>query len=181
MAKDSMSDHSLISLDQVCLPDAKNTYFYISNSGAEEVGKLDLKELYEVVSSIKLMDTVPDIVHSQFSKAQNTAIYSWFHYPFNVTSQLMSFIALELTLKMRLGTKAPFKALLRRAVKEQLVSDEGFRICKHRLPMSGTYVETLIEVLPNLRNRLAHGSDLSHNNCLSSLQISADFINQIYP
>ncbi|MFW5454618.1 hypothetical protein [Thioalkalivibrio sulfidiphilus] len=39
---------------------------------------------------------------------------------------------------------------------------------------------TLIDVMPSLRNELAHGSPMLHNNALASLRICADFINQLF-
>lgn len=42
------------------------------------------------------------------------------------------------------------------------------------------YVEVLIETMPSLRNDLAHGSPILHNQALSSIQICADFINQLF-
>lgn len=159
--------------------DVRNTYFVVTSADTF-ARKLTLEEIHSIVASITLHEGVPEGIRSHFAQAQNLAIYSWFYYPFNVTAQFMGFVSVELALKQRLNSKASFKHLIRKAVDGGLINDNGFAIAVHREPSSVSYVETLAEVMPDLRNRLAHGSSMLHNNSLSSLRICADFINQLF-
>lgn len=43
------------------------------------------------------------------------------------------------------------------------------------------FLETLLETMPWLRNRYAHGSKSLHNQVLGTLQIVSEIINQVYP
>lgn len=171
---------SLKPLDEITEPDIRNAFFAVTDNSTF-TRKLTLNDIHEAVSAITLSESVPEEIRSHFAQALNLAVYSWFHYPFNVTSQFMGFVTVEFALKKRLNSKKSFKYLIRRAVNEGLVRDEGFTVTAHREPSEKTYVETLIEVMPELRNSLAHGSNMLHNNSLSSLRICADFINQLFP
>ena len=42
------------------------------------------------------------------------------------------------------------------------------------------FVESLLSILPSLRNRYAHGSTVLHNRVLETIQIAAEIINQVY-
>ncbi|HDR9757512.1 TPA: hypothetical protein ACK3Q6_005420 [Burkholderia cepacia] len=170
----------LKTFENITTPDVRNTYFVIGD-GKGYARKLSLSDIHEVVSRIVLNESVPTEIRSHFSQAQNLAVYSWFHYPFNVTAQFLGFISVEYALKIRLKSKGNFKNLIEMAVRQKLISDAGFAIAALRESADKPYVETLVDVMPKLRNRLAHGSDMLHNSSLSSLRICADFINQLFP
>ena len=167
-------------ISELTAPDERNLYFVVTDSSGYS-RKLSLQDIHDVVSEITLHDGVPDPVRSHFSQAQNLAVYSWFHYPFNVTSQLLAFISVEFALKHRFDSRDRFKNLIARAVREGLIHDTGFAIATNRDEALEPYVNTLIKVMPDLRNRVAHGSSMLHNSSLSSLRICADFINQLFP
>ncbi len=161
--------------------DRRNLHFVITTRDAY-AKKLSLDDIYKAVKRISLHSGVPEDIRSHFSQAQNLAVYSWFHYPFNVTAQFMAFVSLEYALKLKTGKEAGLKNLIKEAVNKGWVTDDGFAIAKHRSSQSKErYVNVLIESIPNLRNRLAHGTNMLHNNALSSLRICADFINQLFP
>jgi hypothetical protein len=93
----------------------------------------------------------------------------------------MGFVSVEFALKEKSGKKASFRSLIKLAVDNGWIKDEGFTIARcQKRPQENSYVETLVEVMPKLRNDLAHGSNMLHNNCMSSLRICAEFINQLY-
>ena len=93
----------------------------------------------------------------------------------------MGFVSVEYALQLKSGKKdSSFKHLIQLAVKEGWIQDDGFSIAKLREDNGRSYVETLIEVMPSLRNRLAHGSNMLHNNALASLRICAELINQLF-
>lgn len=73
-----------------------------------------------------------------------------------------------------------FKNLIEKAIKYNWITDDKFEITKIREDKETPYVEVLAALMPKLRNDLAHGSEMLHNNALGSLRICADFINQIY-
>ena len=161
-------------------PDQRNLYFVVGESGGK-VRRLSLDDIHSEVSRIQLHDGVPERIRSHFAQAQNLAVYSWYYYPFNVTAQFMGFVSVEFALRKKTGKKSNFQNLIREAVEKGWIADEGFTIARHREgKFEKSYVETLIEAMPNLRNRLAHGSGMLHNNSLSSLLICAEFINQLF-
>ena len=166
--------------DQITEADERNRFFVVEDP---EFGRRQqsLDDLYAVVSQIKLDTSVPEHIRSHFAQAQNLAVYSWFHYPFNVTAQFMGFVTVEYPLKHLYDSRSSFKVLIRRAVDEGRIQDEGFAVAKTRENTEERYVETLVRVMPDLRNKLAHGSNMLHNSGLSSLRICADFINQLFP
>lgn len=170
---------SLKPINEVTEPDVRNTYFVVRDA-TTETRKLTLADIHEAAGQIVLHNGVPEHIRNHFAQAQNLTVYSWFFYPFNVTAQFMAFVTVEFALKHRLNSTASFTHLIRRAVGEGLIRDEGFAIARHGLPSEQKYVETLAEVMPKLRNELAHGSNMLHNNSLSSLRICAEFINQLY-
>lgn len=170
---------SLKELEEIAEPDERNLYFLVTESGGH-ARRLTLKDIHEHVASIQLDPGVPDNIKSHFAQAQNLAVYSWYYYPFNVTSQFLGFVSVEYALQIKSGKDASLKELIRLAVKEGWVKDSGFSIAKLREKNEKSYVETLAEVMPHLRNTLAHGSNMLHNNALSSLRICAEFINQLF-
>lgn len=170
---------ALKQLKKITTPDERNLYFLVTESGGH-ARRLTLEDIHEHVSSIQLNPEVPDSIKSHFAQAQNLAVYSWYYYPFNVTSQFMGFVSVEYALKLKLGKDSSFKHLIKLAVKKGLIKDSGFSIDKLREENGRSYVETLTEIMPSLRNTLAHGSSMLHNNALSSLRICAEFINQLF-
>ena len=165
---------------QLELPDQRNFYLVVGESGGK-ARRLSLDDIHSEVSRIQLHDGVPECIRSHFAQAQNLAVYSWYYYPFNVTSQFMGFVSVEFALKQKTDKKANFKNLIQEAVEKGWIVDEGFTIARHREgTFEKSYVETLIEAMPKLRNDLAHGSEMLHNNCVASLLICAEFINQLF-
>lgn len=158
---------------------------------------LTFREIYEDAATITLHDGVPEVVRSHFAVAQNLLVYSWFFYPFNVTAQFLAYVTVELALKERFKPKEgrSFKELVKLAVAEGLVKDEGFSHLRGRSELDQhtqqeiglgpqqikSYAEILIDAMPYLRNALAHGSAMLHPGGASSVRICAEFINQLFP
>lgn len=161
---------TLKSFDEITQPDERNLY-----------SRWTLQDMHSSVASIILHEGVPEDIQSHFAQARNLAVYSWFHYQFNVTAQLMGFVTVEYALKQKTGNRrAPFKKLIEQAIAEGWIQDDGFSIAKLRENPDGSYVEVLARVMPTLRNDLAHGTPMLHNKALSSLRICAEFINQLF-
>jgi hypothetical protein len=165
-------------LDELTRPDDRQHFFGIADADTGDHRALAVSDLYSSAASLKLHDGVPGKVRSHFAAVKNLVAYSWFYYPFNTTAQFLSYVSVEFALRVRLGASPQegFRSLIRRAVEQKLISDEGFSHIKpaaaeeariiQALNLSPapsrnkTYVETLIEVLPELRNNLAHGAHM---------------------
>ena len=183
-------------LAEVIEPDSRQTGFARYDAALGIWRPMALEDLHSVASSIKLHNGVPEAVREHFATALNLIIYSWFFYPFNVTAQLLAYVSVEFALRQRYADKpkAKFRTLVARAVREGLVTDEGFShiatpaerqappFMDPPLPNvdNTTYAETLIEIIPSLRNTLAHGSNMLHMHGASSVRVCADFINQLF-
>jgi len=143
--------------------------------------KLTLEGLYEAVSAINLTEGVPEEIKSQFNVTRNLAIYTWFSYSFDPVVRLKTYILIEYALRLKDGSgEWRLPRLIKRAISKGWIKDKGFRHFKAKSPESTEYCETLIEVLPKLRNSEAHGSNSLDQNAVMHLQICADFINQLF-
>jgi hypothetical protein len=124
-----------------------------------------------------------------------------------MSAQLHAYITVELALRRRLGpTKAPFRALLTQAVRQKLISIDGFaslaglrtervfsagpevfdeldsllELSKTEEEYQRALVEVLSRTIPTLRNQLAHGFTETHNGSFLSVQLAAELINQLF-
>lgn len=183
--------------NEILNPDERQNAFAVINRVSGHHRPRMLRDIYDSAASIKLHSGVPEEIRNHFAAALNLLVYSWFFYPFNVTAQFLAFVTVEFALKQRLKPekKVSFKQLLTQAVEEGLIKDEGFSHLREQQEFDeqlsqemGTlqenvksYVEILVETMPYLRNELAHGTRMLHPNGASSVQICAEFINQLFP
>ena len=185
-------------LEQLTHPDPRQEGFATFDPQSRTFRPVTVEDMYARVKDIRLHAGVPEDVRSHFATALNLAAYSWFCYPFNVTAQLLGYISVEYALRIRfpsVGRPPSFKKLVQRAVKEGLISDKGFS--SHREPETDhyppelvalfvppepdAYVKALAESIPALRNSLAHGARMLHMHGTSSVRVSAELINQLFP
>lgn len=186
--------------EEICEPDARQKYFGLINESRDDFRPLTLRDIYDAADSIKLHEGVPKDICSHFETARNLLLYSWFYYPFNVVAQLHAFASAEYALRIRANvnpasTKRPpgFKQLLKRAANEGWITDAGFSqalgwklqgmsniLAATTQRSINTYCEALAETLPYLRNRLAHGENMLHNQGGEYLLICAELINQLF-
>lgn len=173
---------SLKLLDEITLPDSRNLAFALVDHHGNQ-RPIDLEYRHRVASAITLNSSVPEAIRDHFAQALNLHVYSWFHYQFHVTSEFMSMVTVEYALreKFKPESRVTFKQLIERAVREGLIQDEGFAIARGEPVSDKRYVEMLVNVLPGIRNDYAHGTYMLHNQSITSLQIAADFINQLFP
>lgn len=75
---------------------------------------------------------MPVEIRSHFAQAINLAVYSWFYYPFNVTAHFMGLVSVVFALKVKTESRKPFRKLLREAVDAGWITDDGFKIARHR-------------------------------------------------
>jgi hypothetical protein len=194
---------SLKKFDEICQKDPRQDFFCIINYADGTTRKRTLEDFYKRAEKIRLHDGVPEKIRSHFETARNLIIYSWFYYPFNVTAELCAYTSVEFALKIKDGgssSKISFKKLLQKAVAQKWIFDEGFSHVKrkrenmraynetlpkefktHESPMLDEYCRNLTKSLPYLRNELAHGSSMLHEQGAFTVQICADLINQLFP
>jgi hypothetical protein len=176
---------NLKKLEEITLPDRRNTCFVLINQKTGRQRKFRLEDLYEAVKSMELHQGVPEDVRSQFNVARNVALYSWFCYPFHNVANMKTYATLEMALRIKFGqedTKKGLYKLVETAVKQGLIKDKHFSHIKGKLKdlESTCYVERLPEITSFLRNTGAHGSTMLYNGSILNLHICADFINQIF-
>lgn len=104
-----------------------------------------LSEHHAEVSAIQISSTVPEPVAVQFENARNLYLYAWYVYRFYMPATTQALAALEFGLRERLRTTLPekdqgkrlmLKRLLRMAVDQGLVKNEGFRRWHHAAEVS---------------------------------------------
>jgi hypothetical protein len=178
-------------------PDERQKAFAVIDSTSGQFRALTCRDVYQNTATIRLHEGVPDVIRSHFATAQNLLVFSWFFYPFNVTAEFLAHVTVELALKERFKPerRQSFRDLVKLAVAQGLVKDEGFSRVRERsepddsldqvigvVPQQVTgYAEILIDTMPYLRNTLAHGSPMLHPNGASSVRLCAEFINQLFP
>lgn len=190
---------SLKKIEDICHKDPRNDCFVVIdlvNPGV--VKERTLEDLHNRADQIRLHAGVPEEIRSHFETARNLIIYSWFYYPFNVTAQLSAYTTVEYAIRVKTqDRRTNFSVLLKRAVDQGWITDEGFPHVKRRReaikesneglrpsPESKevrAYCDTLAEALPYLRNQLAHGTSMLHEQGAAQVRICADLINQLFP
>lgn len=182
--------------------DVRQGYFTIMDS--KHLGifrKRGLEDFHRAADSIRLHASVPEPIRDHFQTARNLIIYSWFYYPFNITAQLSAYTSVEFALRTKTkDRKTRFSVLLKKAVDKGWISDRGFSIARRRkqaiqrmnegMPpkfqtpepaMVREYCDVLAKTIPSLRNSLAHGTTMLHEQGASHVRICAELINQLFP
>ena len=169
-------------LEEITLPDSRNTHYVLINRQTGQQRKYRLEDLHGVVKSIELNEDVPEDVRSQFNVARNISLYSWFCYPFHNIADMKTFSTLEMALRVKLkkqNTRTSLFHLIGISVKQGLIKDKHFSHIRAKLTNleSTCYVESLPKLISSLRNNWAHGSTMLYDASAMNL---ADFINQIF-
>jgi len=175
---------------------------------------LTLQHLYDCVSQYcTVHEGVPEDIRDYFHVVVSLYLYGWLYYPFYMLASERSLFAVEMALRKRLPAKKLDKKgrdrrsladLLIEAKDAGLLRDEGLPSLENRRAnaeqldeqiarISGrdveprpqlSYVETLTQTLPQLRNRLAHPNMqliMPPGSMLDSLIVTAEIINQLWP
>lgn len=186
----------------VCEPDPRQEAFVrVDESG---VRARTLHHHYSAIAELTLRESVPMDVRVHFETSRNLLLYSWFVYRFIAVAELHAYASVEFASRTKYGKKdESLKKLLQRAVADGLIRDEGFKVHQravrngeaYRALMAGIpgyalpepeqkdiqeYCKTLVDALPYLRNKLAHGSSMVHPGGYVTLEICADLINQLF-
>jgi hypothetical protein len=169
--------------------------------------QVTLADRHAAIAELNLCNTVPDDVTIQFDTARNLLLYSWHAYRFIPVAELQAYRTVEMALRMRFGlgqNAGPgLRRLLKRAVAEGLLKDEGFRQQRRtrewqqeyreamqqfgsgRAPFAlpadvQAYARQIADAMPVLRNNLAHGGSTLHAGGILTLEICCDLINQLF-
>ena len=182
--------------DEIHERDSRQKYFAVTNRETGEHRPITLYDRYHAVEQITLSKRVPDRIREHFDTARNLLVYSWFVYRFIPVAELHAYASLEYALKERNGaSEKGLRRLLELAVERGWIKDSSFnhfqqdvedaaegRIVSENLDSSDVqdYCKILVDMLPYLRNEIAHGSSFLHPNRLTTLAICADLINQLF-
>lgn len=157
-------------------------YFVLRERETGETSKVSLEHRYESIAHINLNATVPEEVCSQFNIAKMLCVYAWLYYPLHQVAELKAFSTLEMALRLRYPEGGPMlKRLLAHAVKAGAITDHGFSHIKAELNDPLRYSKNLPDIIPSLRNSLAHGTTLLHPQSVFTLRNCSEIINQLYP
>lgn len=165
-----------------------------------------LERQYELLDYFRLHDAVPESVRSYMNSVVTLWLYGWLYYSFYPLTIFLSATAVEMALQERFPDKRAkgLKRLLQLAKSVGLLRDEGFPSLKHRREIAAiiddqistitgkaadslpaqSYVDVLIESLPQVRNRFAHPemhAIVPPGMAVDSLIIAAEIINQLWP
>jgi hypothetical protein len=154
-------------LEEVMMPDGRTTSFVLVNRETGQKREFEISDLHEQVEMIKLDESVPEEVQSQFNVARNLCLYSWYCYSFHNVACLQAYSTIELALRIKLGKAEDAKCTLRPLMDEAL--SKGL-ISEDWMPEGISY----------LRNISAHGKLMIHPLSVMVLHRSAEVINQIF-
>jgi hypothetical protein len=181
----------------------------ISILGPTGARKRTMDDHYSVIRTYLLIDNVPTDVVQSFETARNLYLYSFYAHQFLMVSELHAGISVEFALREKaIQESIPIKStrgmrrLLDLAIEKQWISDKGFQRFQKReaarqhnesvwadvmspLPNDvrldpNLFCKSLAEVLPQIRNTLAHGSGMFYYTVLSTFELAADLINQLF-
>ncbi len=187
-------------------PDRIQQYFSVLNRRTGESRPKTLDDHYSRINAFSLNEAVPEKIQIHFEVAKNLLLYSWFVYRFIAAAEMHAYATAEYALRQRIGStvgkKAGLKKLLEKAVSSGLVEDDGFehyiRLRQRAVEFDAiaqeiragvitepidpqSYARTLVEVIPQLRNDLAHGGDNLGYGTYLTFSLCRDLINQLFP
>jgi hypothetical protein len=176
-------------------PDIRRTMFVITNRTTGHQRPVAFTDIEARVNDIPIPPAAPDDVKDLLVTAKNLLLYSWYYYPFSMSASLQAAAALEQALRLRLNAtqRDTLGYLLRKAVKQGLLTTAGFpRWTKWReafaqlhsirgKPSKANLAKLLTETLPQIRNTLAHGNPFVDDSGFFDLDIVCEAIGQLYP
>ncbi len=128
----------------VCQPDPRNSLLVKVDRISGAVEPFSLDDHHAAIAELTLNAGVPAAIAQQFETTRNIYLYAWFVYRFFTVAELHSLACLELALRERLradidARKIPFKGkrptfapLLKYAVEQGLIRNEGFTTWQNR-------------------------------------------------
>jgi hypothetical protein len=114
------------------------------NADPRTNGLASLAEYQQEIAKFQLIDLVPYDVRVHFETAKNLYLYAWFVYRFFPVAEKHALASLEFALRLRLAPMFPnefgpdaarpagMRALLKRARRELLISNDGLRATRRQ-------------------------------------------------
>lgn len=170
------------SFDELLLPDERWQHFVSRNCRTGEKEAYSLRAHYDTIASIELHSFVPEEIRSQYVTAKMLCLYAWLYYPFHQAAEQNAFSTLEMALVQKYPTrkKDGLKKLLSRAIGQGVILDKGFSHIEPDAANPIKYSQTLPDIIPSLRNAIAHGETILHPNSAFTVRNCAEIINQLY-
>ena len=116
---------------------------------------------------IKLDETVPEEVRSQFNVARNLCLYSWYCYSFHNVACFKAYSTIEMALRIRLDKP------------EEAISSLRFML-EEALAIGALQDRSLPETVAYLRNLAAHGSPMNGPWSVPMLRRCAETLNELF-
>jgi len=177
----------LKSEDKLLEPDPRFTNMI---GGVTEDGRvrcMTIGDMHDWVRQIELGPETPTVIREQFDKARHAFIYSWFAYDLVSLAEQQGYQVLEMALRERLPPAEQAKArekrwtldpLLKRATAHGWLDRTNFEV---EGPYGRNGKMCLLDILPQFRNELAHGSEnLFPGGSLEMRKLCAEIINKLF-
>jgi hypothetical protein len=141
-----------------------------------------LEGMHKYLSDEVLNDGVPEEIKGQFNIAKNMALYTYYFYALAPEVHLKTYTIIERAIKLKAKPKKRLmlKALMKLAFNEGWVTDSGFRHINDP-DANNQWCNIMLNLIPDMRNSQAHGSDFLVGDCLHHISTCTDFINQLFP
>jgi hypothetical protein len=169
------------SFDTLLEPDQRWKSFATLDTTTNLPKSYAIEDMYTSIEKIKLNNSVPDDVKSQFNVAKMLGVYAWLYYPFHQIAELKAFSTLEMGLRTRFPHIKNFSRLLSHAVENGFIRDSGFSNVEQNPNDSISYSKKLPKLIPSIRNDLAHGTITLHPGSLFTINNCAEILNQLFP
>ena|ERR1051325_673464 len=165
-----------------------------------------IEVLYKLAAQYELSPAAPENVRLQFEIARHAYIYAALYTPLSAAAELYAVLAIEHALRMRYeadpgankyDSQPGLKTLLKIAIARGWIRDEGFQFAHQEVvPTQDRGLEyrpiaeerrkrptdMVLELLPKIRNGMAHGHPrITLNHVSLHLQRATEIINQLYP
>jgi hypothetical protein len=128
-----------------------------------------IRDLHGIAARLKLDDSVPAHIRSQFDRALNAIVYSWFSNGLATLGELQAYTVLEIAVRERLrGYGHPLPTNMGRLLRE--ADTRGW------LGEGGTWVA---DNLPRMRNELAFGTT-NRDPSLDAIRMCRDLIHCVF-
>lgn len=176
--------------EQIHEPDPRNMLTAWTDSVTGVLRTVKASDLHEAVSIFSLHAGVPEDIAQHFETVKNVYLYSWFIYRFQSVAEFQSLSCLEFALRERLaneiragkirGKKPGLQLLLKYAIENQLVKNEGFARWVQGEDSEWDLLASLVKALPLIRNDYAHGTFNLTPTALGIIEVVYEIINQLF-
>lgn len=176
--------------DCIYEPDPRNALTAWVDGTTGVVRPVQASDLHDAVAAFSLHSGVPEDIAQHFETVKNVYLYSWFIYRSQPVAEMQSLACLEYALRTRLAgeiqagkfkeMRPGLKKLIRYAIDNQLVQNEGFVRWVRAQDPEWDLLRSLEKALPGIRNDYAHGSYSLTPTALGVIELVHEIINQLF-